>query len=198
MTLLEKAMRYEWLMWSSLFRWIFRRPVAEPGARTFGYASTASQLIIVFIAVSAIEIPIAHMLLPWAIPRLIVDIAGVYGLLWMLGLLAMVRVRPHVLTAEGVRIRHTSQVDVRLRWSDIAQVGSRNRPVDSRGLHIEQAIASVPAMKQTNVDVVLHQPMTVPGVEGEQVTEVRFYADDPDALVRLARQHLVAVPDRLG
>jgi hypothetical protein len=46
-------------MWRSLFRWMFRRPVApDAGAKAFGYAAVVTPLLFVFIAVSAIDVPL--------------------------------------------------------------------------------------------------------------------------------------------
>jgi len=55
---------------------------------------------------------------------------------------------------------------------------------------------SVAVLSQTNVDVALCRPTTlpVPG-NGEPVTQVRLYADDSAALVAHARRHLIADQD---
>ena len=52
--------------------------------------------------------PILHLLQPWKTVRLIVDIARVYGLLWMFGLLAIVRVDPDALVRRAKRHPDTS------------------------------------------------------------------------------------------
>jgi Bacterial PH domain len=197
LTLAQRAGAYESAMWRSLFRWVTRRPVAPgPNGQAFRYSGTMTPLLIVFIAVSAIELPILHLLLPWETVRLIVDIASVYGLLWMFGLLAIVRVYPHVATDDGLRVRSGFNVDFTIPWAAVASVRSRNRPVEGKGVQIERTetavIAQVGVMKQTAVDLVLREPTVValPQADGEPVTEVRLYVDDPDALVRRAKRHL--------
>jgi hypothetical protein len=197
LSLARRMAAYESWMWRSLFRWVTRRPVAPgPNGQPFRWAGTLTPLMIVFIAVSAIELPILHLLLPWKVVRLVVDILSVYGLLWMNGLLATLRVYPHVATDDGLRVRQGIAVDFTVPWEAVAAVRSRNRPVEGKGVQIERSetgvIAQVGVMKQTTVDLVLREPTVIalPQTDGEPVIEVRLYADDADALVRRARRHL--------
>jgi hypothetical protein len=51
--LLRKAVAFEVLMWRSLYRWVFRRPLTrEPGAATFGYATATAPIMWTFIVPS--------------------------------------------------------------------------------------------------------------------------------------------------
>jgi len=102
-----------------------------------------------------------------------------------------------VATDDGLRVRSGFNVDFMIPSAAVASVRSRNRPVEGRGVQIERTstgvIAQVGVMKQTAVDLVLREPTVValPQTDGEPVTtEVRLYVDDPDALVRRAKQHL--------
>src|SRR5262245_59348361 len=113
----RRAFAYEMGMWRSLYVWIFRRPLTrETGAAPFGYAGMVTPLLGVFIGVSAIEVPILHFLLPWQTVRVVGIILGAYGLLWMVGLLAALRVHPHVVAASGLRIRDGISHDVTIPW----------------------------------------------------------------------------------
>ena len=63
---MRRAVSYELGLWRSLYRWTFRRPIVSgAGAETFGNASPVTLVIAAFIALPAIEIPVAHLLLPW-------------------------------------------------------------------------------------------------------------------------------------
>ena len=197
LSLARRMAAYETMMWLSLFRWVTRRPLAPgPNGQAFRNAGPLTPLMLAFIGVSAIELPILHLLLPWHIVRLVVDILSVYGLIWMVGLLATIRVYPHVATDDGLRVRHGSTVDFEVPWEAVAAVRSRNRPVAGKGVQIERSqtglVAQLGVMKQTTVDVVLREPTVIalPQTDGEPVTEVRLYVDDPDALVRRAKRHL--------
>ena len=197
-TLVRRAASYELGMWRSLYRWIFRRPlVSDSGTTAFGYAAVVTPLMIVFIAVSAIEVPILHMLLPWEGPRLIADALGFYGLVWMFGMLASLRVHPHLVSESGLRIRNGITADITIPWDAVATIGNRGRDLPGRTVQLHRidgnAVLHVGVMKQTNVDVVLRRPtpLPVPKSGGEPITELRFYADDPQALVAHAREHLM-------
>ena len=95
---LQLAASYEAGIWRSLYRWLTRRPRStNADAGLFGYGSQATPILLAFIFVSALEIPILPLLLPSAAVRYSLLVLGVWGLLWMLGLLASIRTHPHVI-----------------------------------------------------------------------------------------------------
>jgi hypothetical protein len=188
------ALRYEWGMWRSLVRWVTRRPVVG-GGTPFSYAREVTPLIWAFIAVSAIEVPVLHLLLPWEAVRMAADVAGVYGLLWMLGLLASLRVHPHLVEDAGLRVCNGFSVSVLVPWEEIAAMRPRRRSLEgARNLQVAgegaERVLSVGVGGQTNVDVVLREPRVVPvrRTAGEPVAELRLYVDDPKALLARLRQ----------
>ncbi len=198
--LLRVAVRYEIGMWRSLYRWIFRRPEKlRPDDETFGYTGAVMTLMWVFIILSAVEIPIFELMLPWETVRRIVLLIGIYGLLWMIGLLASFKVHPHVVGDAGLRLRYSVTLDFTVPWSSIetVRVNRRSMPPEGR-IQVERSgddvTVSLGMGNQTSVDVLLREPITVPvrKARGEAVTEVRFHADDPEALVEAARKRLAA------
>ncbi|GIG92387.1 hypothetical protein [Plantactinospora endophytica] len=196
-TLLRKATVYELGMWRSLFRWTTRRPTGPAGTVPFGYAGVVTPLLIVFIVVSAIEIPILDLILPWKIARIIAAVVGVYGLFWMIGLLASLRVHPHLLGDSGVRIRNGISLDLTLPWTAIETVRRRHRSLpSSRAVQVERTdtrvVLSVGVASQTSVDVLLREPTVLPVPKGtdDPVHELRLFVDDADGFVALARRHL--------
>ncbi|MFC3504680.1 PH domain-containing protein [Micromonospora krabiensis] len=198
--LLRLAVRYEFRLWRSLYRWIFRRPEKlHPGDRTFGYSGAVMTLMWVFIIVSAIEIPILELILPWDLVSNIVLGLGVYGLIWMFGLLASIKVLPHVVGEAGIRIRNGISLDHTVPWSavDTLRVHRRSMPPEGQ-TQVERtatgATLSLGLASQTSIDVLLREPIEVPvrKARGVAVTELRFHADDPEALVEAAQQRLAA------
>jgi Bacterial PH domain len=197
--LLGRAVRYELGIWRSLAVWLLRLPTVPPGARGHRYAGAITPLMIVFIAVSAIELPILHLLLPWETVRLIGDVLSAWALLWMVGLLAALRVHPHIVSDEGIRVRYHFSVNVLVPWAAIASVRSRGRMLErSRTVQCEQSssglVASVAVGKQTTVDLVLREPtvLNLARAGGEPVVELRFYADDASALVADVRERVLS------
>lgn len=73
-----RALRIELRIYESLWRAIVRRPVVPSGARGFRYHSPVLTVFIVFIALSAVEIPILDLLLHrWFPVRIIVLVIGI-------------------------------------------------------------------------------------------------------------------------
>jgi hypothetical protein len=192
------AIRYELRLWEALFRWVFRRPHrVEPGTVAFSYTGGAALLFGVFIGLSAVEIPILHLTLPWPAARAISVIVGVYGLFWMFGLLATLRTHPHLVGPSGLRIRNSTMVDVAVGWDDVEAVRVRRRSLPPGGqTQVDEAdterVLSLGVGSQTSVDVLLNRPLTVAVKKtgGAPVTQIRFHADDPDGLVAAARTHM--------
>src|SRR5882724_9057994 len=89
----SRVATYEAGIWRSLYRWLTRRPRStDPKATLFGYASEVTPILIAFIVVSALEIPIVSLIFPWPAVRDALLVLGVWSLIWMLGLLAALRV----------------------------------------------------------------------------------------------------------
>jgi hypothetical protein len=205
MKLAQKVTAYEAAMWSSLLRWVLRRPPSYPsGTRTFSYLGVVKPILIAFIVLSAVEIPIFDLivsrLVPWSPARWIVLGLGVYGLIWMLGLYAMLRLHPHEMGEAGIRIRNGIGVDVTIPWTDIAAVHGRYRSLpSSKAVQVEHdsdgPVVNLGAGGQTSVDITLREPssLDLPKGPSEPTTRVRLYADDKDAFVAAAREHLEAL-----
>jgi len=144
-----------------------------------------------FILLSALEIPLFHLIIPWDTVRWIVLALSVWGLAWMLGYLASQHVHPHLVDATTLRVRQWSVVDVPLPLDAVASVQVRRRsPSGSRGLQVDDAdaaagaVVSVVVAGQTNVDVLLSRPTVLELPRGAQtVARVSLFADDPAALV---------------
>lgn len=194
--LARRAIAYELGMWRSLYLWIFRRRrTPGPGVRAFGYTGVVAPIFVAFIGVSAIEIPIVHLILPWPTPRRIALALGFYGLFWMIGLLASLRVHPHVVDAEGLTVRYGTTLDMTIPWDAIATVRTRYRSqTPGRNIRVEGNVQHIAIAHQTSVDVVFRDPTILPLPKGpsEPVDELWFYADDPGALVASAREQLTA------
>jgi hypothetical protein len=194
--LARTAVRYEIRMWVSLARWVARRPSVEPESVPFGYGRALTPIIGGLIIASAIEIPVLHLLIPWEPVRFVVDVLGVYGFVWMIGLLAMTRAYPHLVTPRGLRVRATNGLDVTIPWDYIGDIRSVTRTVPGpRNVVADASSLQVAVMSQTHVDVVLRGPTVVelPRGETEPLRVVSFAADDPADLVRLARERLSAI-----
>jgi hypothetical protein len=191
-------------MWRSLFRWLLRRHRRHrPGTETFGYVGAVRPILIAFIVLSAVEIPIFDLILsqlvPWRPARFIVLGLGVYGLLWMLGLLAMITAHPHAVDGTGIRVRNSITVDLTIPWESVGAVHRRYRALPSgRAVQLDRdrdgPIVNLGAGGQVNVEIRLREPvpLALPAGASEPTSRVRLYADDPAGLVATVGRHLTA------
>ncbi|SHM87219.1 hypothetical protein [Cryptosporangium aurantiacum] len=195
-SLARRAVLFELRIYRSLLRWIFRRPdVRGDGVEPFGYAQLVTPVLCLWIFGSATETVVLHFLLPWEGIRLVADILGIWGLLWMLGFLAGMRAYPHLLTPPALRVRHGGNVDLVLPWDAVESVTAvrKELPSSLKTLRETDDELHVAVNNETNVRVALRRPTVVRTPKGErEVVAVSFFADDPRALVARAKEHLAA------
>ncbi|MEV6596221.1 hypothetical protein AB0M36_05055 [Actinoplanes sp. NPDC051346] len=202
--LLRRAAEMEAAMWRSMYVWARRKPLElAPGDETFSYLGVVKPILGVLIALSVVEIPILDIIIknvvPWQPARLIMLVLSIWGLLWMLGLLASLKIHPHVVGDAGIRVRMGAGPDFTVAWEQIESVSKSYRSMpSSKSVQYEddhgRRVLHIVAGSQTSVDVRLRRPTTVllPQGESEPVEELRLYADDPEALVRKALGHVKA------
>jgi hypothetical protein len=193
-----RAVLFEIGLYRSLARWLARRPAVPDGAVAIGYAQASTPVMWLWIFASAAELPLVHVLVPWEGIRLALLVVGVWGLAWMVGLLASMHVHPHLLTAEALRVRNGPRHDIAVPWSAVrsARVHDRDLPSSLWTLQPRETAAGtdlqVGMSGRVNVELHLVGPTTVLTEKGPlEVTQVCLWADDPRAVVR-------AVNERVG
>jgi len=191
--------RVEIGIWRSLFLWITRRvPGRDPGVQAFPYAKEVSPIIGVFIFLSCIEVPVVHLLLPWEPVRLALLVVGIWGLLWMIGFLASMRVFQHLLTDACLRVRHGTRLDLKVNWDDVKTIRAVRGSVPTNKLvHLDGGehgtIARVAVLKQTRVAAELRRPISIALADDPTpISEIHFYVDNPRGFVAAARERLDA------
>ncbi|KRA23341.1 hypothetical protein ASD65_02090 [Microbacterium sp. Root61] len=193
--LAHAAWRAESAVWLSVWRFASRRPRVPAGATGFRYHSPILTILIVFIVLSAIEIPIIDLIVhPWPWVRIPLLILGIWGLTWMLGLLLGFVTRPHSVGPDGIRARFGPDIDVDLPWSAVASV-ERSRDIAEKAPKIrDEAHGRTLALRmqnETNILIVLERPVTarVAGTASD-IDAVRLWADDPAGFLSAVRTHI--------
>jgi len=189
-----RAIRYELSLYVSLVRWIARRKSIPAGSTPYTYHRMVTPVMWLWIFASAAEVPAVHFLIPWEGVRLALLAVSVWGLVWMVGLLASLNVYPHLLDEDGLRIRRGAQVDLRVPWAAIGEVkvDERDLPSTIKGLQPRDTERGtdlqVATSGRTNVSVSLTHPVSVPTPKGPlEITAIAFWADDPREVARIAR-----------
>lgn len=189
------AVVFELRLYRSLFRWVTRRPdLGTPEDTPFTYARAVTPVMWLWIFASAAELPLAHLLVPWETVRFILLLSGVWGLVWMIGLLASLYVYPHLLGPTTLRVRYGASHTVALPWASVASITHRRQDLDSSvwtlqpretddGVDLQVGVSG-----QVNVHARLRGPTVVTTAKGPmEIVELSFFADDPRALVAHAR-----------
>lgn len=202
LNLLHRALIAELRVYSSIGRAITRRPAVPAGGTGIAYHRPVMTILIVFIVLSAVEIPILDLIVhPWPAVRIPILILGIWGLTWMIGLLCAMLMRPHAVGPDGIRIRSGLELDVPVSWDDIASVAVAKRvdePKRPRVTETEDGAEYAERMQdETNIEIELERPVSIrlPGLHPKggrhEVTRIRLWADDPRAFLAAARPFLV-------
>lgn len=193
MTIVKKVVTYELRLWLALFRWITR--YRGPG-RQFSYAGAITPILWTFIVISALEIPAFHLLLPWESVRFAVDLIGAYGLLWMIGLLAAIRVNRHAVSETGLRVRNNVTIDFTLPWDAVESLRARTRTFEgSKTVQVDGDELAIAVAHQTTLEITLRGPREI---LGHTVSTIRLYADQADEMATSIRTHLESSAHRVG
>jgi hypothetical protein len=195
-SLARKAVMFELRLYRSLFRWLTRRPVVpNADVEAVGYAQAVTPVMSLWIFASAVEMVVVHLLVPWPTVRIILLVVSAWGLIWMVGFLASLRVYPHLVDDTTLRIRHGASLDIAVPWDSVSSVVAQRRDLPSsiRTMQVRQTTngtnLQVGVSGEVNVHATLRYPLTVPTPKGElSITELSFWVDDPHAFVARARQ----------
>jgi hypothetical protein len=178
-------------LYAALVRWLLRRTDVPSGAEPWPYAALSTPVLWLWIFGSATEVVVFHLIIPWETTRLVVDIIGIWGLIWMLGMLAAYRIRPHLLTPDEVRVRNGVQHDIAVPTDRIASAVAREVELPSamRSLHIaadgDDRHVSVGVSGRTNVVLTLRPGTTLRTANGiEPATTLGLWVDDPRAFAK--------------
>lgn len=193
--LAKHALIFEFNIYKSLLRWVGRRPSVPTGYAPVGYAQMATPMLALWIFGSALELPLVHVLVPWDGLRISLLLIGVWGLLWMLGVLAGLRSYPHLLGADTLRVRNGAMHDITVPWKAIAKVTTQDRSLPSsmwvlqpqeteHGIHLNVAVSG-----RVNVHLALAEPLSLRTSKGVMVVAgVSLWVDEPRVVAARIRR----------
>lgn len=207
MSIVWRFVKLEIQLYIAFGRWVARRPHVPEGATAWGYSRLVTPVIWLWIFASAAELPLAHVLVPWHGVRLTLLVIGAWGLIWMIGMLASLKVYPHLADADGLRLRYGKFADLRIPWNAVSSV----RMVDVgesewslRALRPKETPTGVdlhvPVNDRANVHIRLTEPTPVRTAKGPlTITALTFWVDEPREFVAEAKARRVsAVGGREG
>jgi hypothetical protein len=187
-----EAVLFEVALYRSLARWVGRRPDVPAGTTPIGYGQLAGPMMWLWIFGSAVEVVVLDVVLHRWLPaaRLPFLVLGVWGVVWMLGLLASMRVRPHLLDATHLVVRSGARTRVVVPLVALAGVRAATHEVPGlvRTLQELDGLLLV-GMEETNLELVLTGPTTLETARGPWTVErVGLYVDEPREVATLLRR----------
>lgn len=200
----RRALLVELRIYASIGRLVARRPAIAAGATGFSYHKPVLTILVIFIVLSAVEIPIIDLIVhQWPAVRIAFLVLGIWGLTWMVGLLAAFLMRPHTVGPDGIRVREGLEIDVPLSWDDIASVALDRRVDEPKSPRFGEADGSgggrelsLRMQDETNIEIELERPtpVSLPGLPPkggtQSVTRVRLWTDDPKGFLAAVREHI--------
>ncbi len=196
--LAREALLLELALYRSLVRWLARRPDVPRGATPIGYAALVGPMLWLWIFGSGVEVLVVEVVLrsvdaPWADAlRLPLLVLGVWGVLWMLGMLASYRTRPHLVTDSELLLRSGARSWVAVPSVAIAAIRLVDHELPGlRSLQVEGEQVLIGVSSGTNLELVLRAPMTLRTSKGA-VTAARVgtWVDEPREVAEALRTRL--------
>jgi hypothetical protein len=180
---------------AGLLLWVTRRRHGvPPGAVPLSYHREQSMLMFGFLFPCVLELVCVEILLravgaPVAL-RGVMAVLGAYGILFVLAVIAGLVTRPHVVTADELRLRFGSFFDLRIPRHLVVSARHQRNYNETGPIATDGDCLVLAAGSRTNLIVELAEAVVAvrPLGRREHVRIVRFFADDPSAAVEALRQ----------
>lgn len=197
--LVWRALKLEIFGYWSIGRFIARRNGVPPGGKGFSYHRVSVAPLTAFLALSILELIAVDLLVRrWPSVRITMLILGLWGLVYMFGLLFGMLTHPHVVTSDSLQLKQGPEVTVRIDWECIDKVAKHRSTTSGEKAHkVTQdpegrTILNLWACNESNLVIDLETPQSfqMPG-RSVRADRVRFYVDDPSGFMDAIRPILV-------
>jgi uncharacterized membrane protein YkvA (DUF1232 family) len=186
-------------LYAAIVPWLLRRRDVPAGGQAWPYAALVAPVLWLWIFASATEVVVLHLIIPWETVRLVVDVISVWGLVWMVGLLAAYRVKPHVLLPDRLLVRNGVQHDIAVQTADVVAAVAREVELPSamRSLHVmadgDAQHVSVGVSGRTNVVLTLRPGTPLRTANGiVQASSLGLWVDEPRQLTAQLKQRIAS------
>ncbi|WP_192810142.1 hypothetical protein [Actinomadura rudentiformis] len=170
----------------SLVLWLGRRRHGvPPGATAASYSGAQTATMMMFLFAMVVElIGVEILLRAFGAPAVVRNVflaIDAYSILAVLAVVAACVTRPHVITADEVRIRYGAFFDLRIPRRQIASVRRVRNYDEERLITVEDDRLGISVSSQTNIVLELTEPITAirPFGRTAEVRTIRIFADSP-------------------
>lgn len=177
-----------------------RRHGVPPGATAVSYSQAQTSTMVLFLFAMVVELVGAEILLrAFGAPvglRTVVLVLDGYSILVVLAIIAACVTRPHVVTADELRIRYGAFFDLRVPRERIASVRLVRAFNENGMVKVADDRLAVAVASQTSLVLELAEPVTAVRPLGRraEVRTIRFFADDAAAAFKALRPHREHTP----
>jgi hypothetical protein len=170
-----------------------RRSAVGPDDVPLHYAGRFGLVLGAVTALGVLETAVVHVLLPWETARWVLLAVSLYALVWVLGCGLSLFQHPHLLRDDELVLRFGRFRTVAVPLAGLVAVRRSVESEHKRTLVRDGGRLVLSVMGDTDVEVRFDPPVRVAG-QDEPVSRVAFWADDPQAVVRLLRDRAVRAP----
>ena len=177
----------------SLIVAVLRKRQVPRGSQWFGYTRGSMAFPTVMIVLSLVELVIVHILVPWVWLQVVLLVLAIWGVLFLLGLVATRVVHPHFVADETLHLRwgHRTVLSAPLT-SIVSAVPHANHKHTQPQIEGESLILS--QFQSTNVIIKFAEPVAAAAPvskkelpEDFHATEVLLHVDDLDSFLQAVR-----------
>jgi hypothetical protein len=168
----RRAITMETGIWQSLYRFVFRRRRVPAGAVGFTYHRQVWTILMIFIGLSAFEIPILDLIVHrWPAVRI-------------------------AFLVLGIRVRNGAEADVPLPWDDVESVSLAKQSDEAKAPRVTIDVEGrrtlwMRMQNETNIEVALERTTEIRLPHGtEPVDAVRFWVDEPKDFLAEVRKNI--------
>ena len=184
-------------LWYLLGKWLFRRRNLREGEYGYNKRSMMGALVAIVVVSAPVELLLAELLVPWPPVKWALGIAAVYGALWLVGLVVSMRVLPHRLERDGLRVQYGLLASGYILYENIEAVETGRVKLPggaSEGLIVPKGkeVAYIGVGGRADVTLRLREPVRLQRLvsETEPVRTIHLAADDPVGLGEALRERV--------
>lgn len=171
-----------------------RHEAAQKDAdRRFSYHQTLRIVIIFLVGLSAVEVVVVHFAVAALLWRLVLLVGGLYALALLLGFYRSLKLQPHLLTNQGIILRHGKRLCCVIAWEQVQDCVPCTPGADgSIKLDQQSGKVRIPVLSQVNMRLMLQEQAVVSDLflGHLQVSEIEFFADQRQDFLSAVEEYL--------
>jgi len=148
-------------------------------------------IVFLILGLCAVEITVVHLAVPSDLWRYILLIASIYAAFLLTGFYVSIRENPHVITPEGILLRHGKRLTCEIQWSHLGEVKT-TRAGQGGDIEVdENGYLRIPVLSEVNVKLELEHQVIVEDLHKgfTEVSAVECYCDDKESFLKdIAKQ----------